>query len=90
MSAALSFSHGANDGQKAMGVIGGASVGSRPHRDADVPLWAKVGCGATLTVGTLLGGWRIVHTVGRRIARLGALDAFASQTAATTVILAAS
>lgn len=55
-----------------------------------MPLWAKVGCGATLTVGTLLGGWRIVHTVGRRIARLGALDAFASQTAATTVILAAS
>lgn len=90
MSAALSFSHGANDGQKAMGVIAALLLAAGRTETLTVPLWVKVGCGATLTVGTLLGGWRIVHTVGRRIVRLGALDAFASQTAATTVILAAS
>lgn len=55
-----------------------------------MPLWAKLGCGTALTVGTLLGGWRIVHTVGRRIVRLGTPDAFASQAASTAVILAAS
>ena len=55
-----------------------------------VPLWAKLGCGAALTVGTVLGGWRIVHTIGRGILRLGPLDAFASQTTATAVILPSS
>jgi inorganic phosphate transporter, PiT family len=90
MSAALSFSHGANDAQKAMGVIAALLLAAGRVQTLTVPLWAKIGCGATLTVGTLLGGWRIVHTVGRRIVRLSAIDAFASQTAATAVIFSAS
>lgn len=90
MSAALSFSHGANDAQKAMGVIAALLLAAGATQTLTVPLWAKVGCGAALTVGTLLGGWRIVHTVGRRIFRLGTPDAFASQTGSTAVILAAS
>jgi PiT family inorganic phosphate transporter len=90
MSAALSFSHGANDAQKAMGVIAALLLAAGDEQTLTVPLWAKLGCGAALTIGTLLGGWRIVRTVGRRIIRLGAIDAFASQTAATAVILAAS
>ena len=55
-----------------------------------MPLWVKLGCGAALTLGTALGGWRIVRTVGRRIFRLAPLDAFSSQSASTAVILAAS
>jgi PiT family inorganic phosphate transporter len=55
-----------------------------------VPLWAKLACGVTLTLGTALGGWRIVRTVGRRVFRLAPVDAFASQAASTAVILAAS
>ena len=90
MSAALSFSHGANDAQKSMGVIAALLLAAGHTQTLTVPLWVKLGCGATLTVGTLLGGWRIVHTVGRGIIRLSALDAFASQTAATAVILPAS
>jgi PiT family inorganic phosphate transporter len=90
MSAALSFSHGANDGQKAMGVIAALLLASGHEQTLSVPGWARLGCAAALTVGTLLGGWRIVRTVGRGIVRLGALDAFASQTAATAVILTAS
>jgi PiT family inorganic phosphate transporter len=90
MSAALSFSHGANDAQKAMGVIAALLLAAGRVHTLTVPLWSKFACGAALTLGTLLGGWRIVYTVGRGIVRLAPLDAFASQTAATVVILPAS
>lgn len=90
MSAALSFAHGANDAQKAMGVIAALLLAAGRLQTFTVPLWVKVGCGAAVTVGTLMGGWRIVFTVGRRIFRLRAIDAFASQAGATAVILAAS
>ena len=90
MSAALSFGHGSNDAQKSMGIVAALLLAAGSVQTLTVPLWAKLGCGAALTVGTLLGGWRIVRTVGRGIYRLGALDAFASQTAATAVILPAS
>ncbi len=90
MTAALSFSHGANDAQKAMGVIAALLLAAGREQTLTVPVWVKLGCGAALTVGTLLGGWRIVRTVGRGIIRLGPLDAFASQTASTAVILPAS
>jgi inorganic phosphate transporter, PiT family len=90
MSAALSLSHGANDGQKSMGVIAALLLaGGRTHTLA-VPLWAKLACGGALTLGTAMGGWRIVRTVGKRIIRLRSADGLASQTASTAVILAAS
>jgi PiT family inorganic phosphate transporter len=50
----------------------------------------KLACGLTLTLGTALGGWRIVRTLGRRITRLAAVDAFGSQTASTVVVLGSS
>jgi len=90
MSAALSFSHGANDGQKAMGVVAALLVASGHLHTFGVPLWVKVACGALLTLGTALGGWRIVRTIGRRIFHLDRFDGLASQTASTAVILAAS
>ena len=90
MTAALSFSHGTNDAQKGMGLIAALLVAAGRMQTLTVPLWAKFGCGAALTFGTLLGGWRIVRTIGRGIVRLGQLDAFASQTAATAVMLPAS
>jgi PiT family inorganic phosphate transporter len=90
MSAALSFSHGANDAQKAMGVIAALLLASGRLQTLNVPLWVKLGCGAALTIGTALGGWRIVRTVGRRIFRLRPIDGLASQSASTAVILPAS
>jgi PiT family inorganic phosphate transporter len=90
MAAALSFSHGANDGQKAMGVVAGLLVASGHLQTFSVPLWTKLACGAALTVGTTLGGWRIVRTIGRRIFHLAPLDSFASQSASTAVILSSS
>ena len=57
MSAALSFSHGANDGQKAMGVIVALLLAEGRLDTFSVPLWVKLACGATLTLGTAMGGW---------------------------------
>ena len=54
------------------------------------PAWATLGCAAALTVGTALGGWRIMRTVGRRIYRIQPIDGLASQTASAGVILGAS
>jgi inorganic phosphate transporter, PiT family len=90
MSAALSFSHGANDAQKAMGVIAALLLASGHIHTLSVPLWTKLACGATLTLGTAMGGWRIVRTIGRRIFHLAPIDGLASQSASTAVILAAS
>jgi PiT family inorganic phosphate transporter len=53
-------------------------------------VWVKLACAVTLTVGTAMGGWRIVRTIGRRIFRLNSGDAVASQSASTAVILGAS
>lgn len=90
MAAGLSFSHGANDAQKSMGVIAMLLLADGRITSLSVPLWAKVATGAALTVGTALGGWRIVRTIGRRIFPLRPLDSVASQTASTVVILGAS
>jgi PiT family inorganic phosphate transporter len=90
MSSALSFSHGANDGQKAMGVIVALLLADGRLDAFSVPLWVKLACGATLTLGTAMGGWSIVHTIGKRIFRLTPIDAFASQGASTAVILGSS
>jgi inorganic phosphate transporter, PiT family len=90
MSAALSFSHGANDAQKAMGAVSALLLATGHISSFSVPLWVKLSCGLALTVGTALGGWRIVRTVGRRIFRLTPVDGFASQTASTAVILGSS
>jgi PiT family inorganic phosphate transporter len=90
MSAALSFGHGANDAQKSMGVVAALLVASGHLETLSVPLWVKLACGGVLTLGTAMGGWRIIRTVGRRIFHLSSLDGFASQSASTAVILPAS
>lgn len=90
MSAALSFGHGANDAQKAMGVVAALLLASGHIDTLTVPVWVKLTCGAALTLGTAMGGWRIIRTIGRRIFRLASIDGFASQSASTAVILPAS
>ncbi|MGI9126430.1 MAG: inorganic phosphate transporter [Mycobacterium sp.] len=88
--AGLSFSHGGNDAQKSMGVIAVLLLASGHTSTMTVPLWAKVITGIALTMGTALGGWRIVRTIGRRIFSLTPVDSFCSQTSSTAVILGAS
>ena len=90
MSAALSFSHGANDAQKAVGVIAALLFAAGDTETLSAPTWATVACAIALTAGTALGGWRIIRTVGRRIYRIQQIEGLASQTASSGVILGAS
>jgi PiT family inorganic phosphate transporter len=89
-SATLAFTHGANDAQKTMGVLTLALVAGGVIPEFVVPLWVKLICGAALTVGTALGGWRIVHTIGRTIYRLRPVDGLVSSGSSTLIIGAAS
>jgi inorganic phosphate transporter, PiT family len=90
MSSTLAFSHGANDAQKAVGVIGALLLAAGKTDSLSAPTWAIFACAAALTVGTALGGWRIIRTVGRRIYRLQPIEGLASQTSSAGVILGAS
>ncbi len=89
-SATLAFSHGANDAQKSVGVIAALLLADGRIDALSAPLWAKIGCGAALTLGTAAGGWSIVRTVGRRIYHLHPVDGLCSQGASAAVILGAS
>jgi PiT family inorganic phosphate transporter len=90
MSAALAFSHGANDAQKSVGVIAALLLADGRIDSLSAPLWVKLVCAAALTAGTALGGWRIIRTVGRRIYRIQPIDGLASQSSSTGVIFGAS
>jgi PiT family inorganic phosphate transporter len=90
MAAGVAFSHGGNDGQKSMGAIAALLLADGRIPAFEVPFWAKAAAGAALTVGTAMGGWRIVRTIGRRIYPLQPLDSLASETTSAGVILAAS
>jgi PiT family inorganic phosphate transporter len=84
--ASLAFVHGTNDAQKTMGVIASALLASGAASSFTVPLWVKVACATALTVGSALGGWRIVRTIGRGIYRIGPLDGLVSQGSSAGVI----
>lgn len=88
--AALAFSHGANDAQKAVGVIAALLLANGRISTLAAPTWVTVACAAALTAGTALGGWRIIRTVGRGIYRFQAIEGLASTGASATVIFGAS
>ncbi|HYO19137.1 MAG TPA: inorganic phosphate transporter [Dermatophilaceae bacterium] len=84
--ATLSFVHGANDAQKTMGLLTLALVAGGAIPSFIVPLWIKLACGLALTLGTALGGWRIVKTIGRRIYRLRPMDGLVSSGSSSVII----
>ena len=86
----VSLAHGTNDAQKTMGVITLALIADhrlRPH--ADPPAWVIVACAVAIAAGTYFGGWRVIRTMGHRITHIEPPQGFAAQTAAATVLLAA-
>lgn len=89
-SAAMAFSHGSNDAQKAMGIITLALVANGLIDKPEVPLWVKLACALAMAAGTAAGGWRIIHTMGQKIIRLEPVNGFAAETAGAAVILTAS
>jgi PiT family inorganic phosphate transporter len=103
-SALLSLAHGSNDAQKTMGVIVGLLVASN-HLFAgqtgfmhhlyladmkNIPAWVEIGAYSAISLGTLFGGWRIVHTMGTRITKLRPVGGFCAETGGAIVILSAS
>jgi len=90
MSAALAFSHGANDAQKSVGVVAALLLADGRIDTLEAPEWAIAACAIALTAGTTFGGWRIIRTVGRRIYRIQPVEGLASQTASSAIILGAS
>jgi inorganic phosphate transporter, PiT family len=85
----LAFSHGSNDAQKTMGIITLALFSSGLLRTVDVPDWVILVSATALSLGTAFGGWRIIYTMGHRVAKLEPVHGFAAQTTAATVILGA-
>jgi PiT family inorganic phosphate transporter len=87
----LSLSHGTNDAQKTMGIIFLALVanGNLPS-SADIPTWVVVSSATAIALGTYVGGWRIIRTMGSRIIKMDPAQGFAAQSAGAAVILSAS
>ncbi len=86
----MAFSHGSNDGQKFMGVFAAALVAGGVLDTFRVPLWVMLLCGAVMGLGTFLGGWRIIKTMGSKVTRLEPSQGFAAETAAGVAILVSS
>jgi inorganic phosphate transporter, PiT family len=88
----MSLAHGTNDAQKTMGIITLALVanGNLPKTGFDVPTWVIIACAVTMGLGTYIGGWRIIRTLGQRVTTLEAPQGFAAQVVAATAILASS
>ena len=84
----MAFSHGANDAQKAMGIITLALLSAGELTSAEVPTWVVVSCAVAMGLGTASGGWRIVRTLGTRIVKLEPVHGFAAETSAAAVLLA--
>src|SRR5689334_7020507 len=87
----FSLSHGTNDAQKTMGIIFLALVANgNLSADADIPTWVVVSAATAIALGTYVGGWRIIKTMGSRIIKMDPAQGFSAQGSGAAVILAAS
>ena len=82
----MAFSHGSNDAQKTMGIITLALFSAGLISTTDVPVWVIVVSATAISLGTAVGGWRIMHTMGHRVVELEPVDGFAAETTAATVL----
>jgi len=82
----MAFSHGSNDGQKFIGVFTLSLLLGGILPTFQVPLWVILLCAVTMGVGTAIGGWRIVKTMGLRLTKLEPVHGFAAETAAAATI----
>lgn len=88
-SMSLALSHGTNDSQKTMGIITLGLVTTGFQESFHVPLWVIAISASAIALGTALGGWRLIRTLGGRIYKIRPVHAFTSQTASAGVILGA-
>ena len=83
----MAFSHGANDAQKAMGIITLALLSAGQIATPEVPTWVIGSCAVAMGLGTAAGGWRIVKTLGMNIVKLEPVHGFVAETGAATVLM---
>ncbi|MFK8848289.1 anion permease [Streptomyces sp. Ac-502] len=89
--AGMALGHGLQDAQKTMGIVVMALVIADVQGSGDaIPVWVKIACALTLSLGTYAGGWRIMRTLGRRIIELDPPQGFAAETTAASVMYTAS
>jgi PiT family inorganic phosphate transporter len=87
---AFSLGHGGNDAQKSMGIIWVAMIISGlSTKDTKIPDWVVLSCQASIALGTLFGGWRIVKTMGQKITKLKPFEGFCSESAGSITLFAA-
>jgi len=83
------FTHGTNDAQKAMGIITLALVAAEIQPTLDIPLWVKLSAAFAMALGTSLGGWKIIKTMGTKIFKIDPINGFSADLASASVILGA-
>jgi len=83
------FTHGTNDAQKAMGIITMALVAAELQSDLDIQLWVKLSAAVAMALGTSLGGWKIIKTMGTKIFKINPINGFSADLASASVILGA-
>jgi PiT family inorganic phosphate transporter len=83
----MAFAHGSNDAQKTMGIITLALFSAGVISEITVPTWVIVVSATALSLGTAVGGWRIMRTMGHRVAELEPVHGFAAETTAASVLL---
>lgn len=82
-----SFTHGTNDAQKAMGIIMIALIASNEvGANSDVPLWVRIACATAMAVGTSVGGWKIIKTVGGKIMKIRPINGAAADLSSAAII----
>jgi PiT family inorganic phosphate transporter len=87
----VSLAHGTNDAQKTMGVITLALIAAGSWTDTgDIPFWVKASCAVAIALGTYLGGWRIIRTLGKGLVEIAPPQGLAAESAAAAVILSSS
>ena len=87
--AAYSLGHGGNDAQKTMGIIAGALYAGGFLTEFRIPFWVVMAAHAAISMGTLAGGWRIIHTMGSKITRLQPVGGFAAEAAGAVSLFTA-
>jgi PiT family inorganic phosphate transporter len=88
----MALTHGTNDAQKVMGIItlalvvGGYQQAAAEEADFEVQLWVKLACAACISIGTAVGGWKVIKTLGYHLTKLESPEGFAAETSASLVL----
>src|SRR5437870_9981280 len=85
----FSLNHGANDAQKTMGIIAGVLFAAGTIKTFYIPFWVIIAAHTAIGLGTLAGGWRIIHTMGSKITKLQPVGGFAAETGAAIALMVA-